>query len=67
VKSAVSAALVPPFAVRPNLDAGVEKWSSGQMLDWVLHLSVPCLADKWRARKLQHWACLVQAVQLLSA
>jgi hypothetical protein len=62
----LAAALVPPFATAPSFQNGVASWSSGQMLDWIIQFSIPCLLDKWPQSRLQHWACLVEAVYLLS-
>lgn len=62
----LAAALLPPFARAPSFQEGVTSWSSGQMLDWILQFSLPCLVDKWPLCRLQHWACLVKAVHLLS-
>lgn len=66
VNANLKAALVPPFVRASNFLDGLENWSSGQMLDWILHFSLPCLADKWSIARQQHWACLVKAVHLLS-
>lgn len=66
VNTELNAALVPPFAQKPNVFENVESWSCGQMLDWILLYSLPVLKNRREKTQLQHWACLVKAVHLLS-